>query len=459
MSQHDFNIANQGFPATRADINNAFQAIASNSSGATAPATTYANMWWYDTANNKMYLRNEADSAWIEVATIDQTNNEWLITTGRAQAVDGDGLVLKTDEGTARITIADTGNVTIANDLTVNGNLDVSSGTIKLDGNYPTGTDNVALGNQALDDGSLTGNYNTSVGSNSMTATTSGQQNTAIGRRSLFSNTTGSYNSALGLHALYTNTTGSNNVAIGMDALSLNTTASQNTAVGYQAGYNTTTPNNNAFFGQWSGYNNTTGAGNTYIGQGAGYNMTTGSENTIIGAYNGNQGGLDIRTSSNNIVLSDGDGNPRIIHDGDDVWLDTSYRSFSGDDKDVALFKRFNVGNLASGGTPVNENEINRGFAYITGEVGSDNTFRTVIDNISGAQTGWIAHGCIGASDKTQDAFAFMFARRGLSGGIEFLGNGSTIVQMNWTGSVYQLQMKSSSSTYGQGFYLMVRAL
>ena len=39
--------------------------------------------------------------------------------------------------------------------------------------------------------------------------------------------------------------------------------------------------------------------------------MTTGSKNTILGSYNGNQGGLDIRTSSNNIVLSDGDGNPR----------------------------------------------------------------------------------------------------------------------------------------------------
>jgi hypothetical protein len=32
--------------------------------------------------------------------------------------------------------------------------------------------------------------------------------------------------------------------------------------------------------------------------------------------YNGNQGGLDIRTASNYIVLSDGDGNPRQIIDG-----------------------------------------------------------------------------------------------------------------------------------------------
>ena len=62
----------------------------------------------------------------------------------------------------------------------------------------------------------------------------------------------------------------------------------------------------------------TTGSANTFVGGydvstgGSGAEITTGSNNTIIGAYNGNQGGLDIRTASNNIVLSDGDGNPRL---------------------------------------------------------------------------------------------------------------------------------------------------
>ena len=46
------------------------------------------------------------------------------------------------------------------------------------------------------------------------------------------------------------------------------------------------------------------------IGQQAGWQITTGAKNTILGRYTGNLGGLDIRTSSNNIVLSDGDGNP-----------------------------------------------------------------------------------------------------------------------------------------------------
>jgi hypothetical protein len=49
--------------------------------------------------------------------------------------------------------------------------------------------------------------------------------------------------------------------------------------------------------------------------------MSTGSKNTILGRFTGNQGGLDIRTSSNNIVLSDGDGNPRGIFTSDGSFL------------------------------------------------------------------------------------------------------------------------------------------
>jgi hypothetical protein len=53
----------------------------------------------------------------------------------------------------------------------------------------------------------------------------------------------------------------------------------------------------------------------------AGFYISTGSKNTIIGQYTGNQGGLDIRTSSNYIVLSDGDGNPRGIFDSSGNFL------------------------------------------------------------------------------------------------------------------------------------------
>jgi hypothetical protein len=67
----------------------------------------------------------------------------------------------------------------------------------------------------------------------------------------------------------------------------------------------------NSFIGYNAGVGITSGTYNTTIGYGAGSSITTGSKNTIIGGYSGNQGGLDIRTASNFIMLSDGDGNVR----------------------------------------------------------------------------------------------------------------------------------------------------
>jgi len=339
------NIANQGFPATRADLNNALQALVSNSSGTSAPSTTFANQWWYDTTNNKLYIRNEANNAWIQVAVLDQTNNEWQITTGQISASDGDGLVFKTDDGNTRITLSDGGDVTFADGTDV---ITASAGTdnvrigqgagdsIASGGNnnvvigkdagtaITTGSYNTALGQEALST-NTTANYGTAVGYQALQDST-GTLNTAVGAFAAHNNTTGVENTVLGAVAFEDNTSGSYNTAIGRQALTNNTTASNNTAVGYQAGYSNTTSGDNTFVGwqagysrtgtgntivgQYAGRDGTTGVDNTFIGRNSGYTITTGSNNTILGMYNGNQGGLDIRTSSNNIVLSDGDGVP-----------------------------------------------------------------------------------------------------------------------------------------------------
>jgi len=79
MSQHDFAIANQTASSARADLNNGLQALASNSSGTSAPSTTYANQFWYDVTNNLLKIRNEGNSAWINVAYVDQSNNLYKI--------------------------------------------------------------------------------------------------------------------------------------------------------------------------------------------------------------------------------------------------------------------------------------------------------------------------------------------------------------------------------------------
>ena len=90
MSQHDLNIANQTAPNTRSDINSALQALGSNNSGATAPSTTYANMHWYDTADNTLKQRSEADDAWISIGYFDQTANKFRIFED-TQVVDTSG--------------------------------------------------------------------------------------------------------------------------------------------------------------------------------------------------------------------------------------------------------------------------------------------------------------------------------------------------------------------------------
>lgn len=48
MSQHDMSVANQGFPATRSDLNAALVALASSSKGPSRPATPYAGQIWLD---------------------------------------------------------------------------------------------------------------------------------------------------------------------------------------------------------------------------------------------------------------------------------------------------------------------------------------------------------------------------------------------------------------------------
>lgn len=79
MSQHDFNIANQGFAAFRSDLNNALGALVSNSSGTTEPTTTYAYQWWYDSTTDILKMRNSANDAWISVAAFNQTTDVWSV--------------------------------------------------------------------------------------------------------------------------------------------------------------------------------------------------------------------------------------------------------------------------------------------------------------------------------------------------------------------------------------------
>ena len=172
-----------------------------------------------------------------------------------------------------------------------------------------TGGSNTALGFSALKTVTTAGD-NVAIGTNALLNSTAAQ-NVAVGSAALQTNTSGTANTAVGYTALLNNTTASNNTAVGYQALEDNTTGTNNCAMGRFALRNCTTGTENTAIGTDAGDAITTGTDNTLIGYGAAYLMTTGSKNTVLGAYSGNQGGLDIRTASNQIVLSDGDGNPR----------------------------------------------------------------------------------------------------------------------------------------------------
>jgi hypothetical protein len=109
MSQHDYVIENQTFPATRADLNNAFGAIVSQNSGASAPSTTYAYQLWYDTSNNKLKQRNADNDAWIDLFDVNQTTD--VATASSTGTFSGD---INISGGTSKILFTRSDTETIA---------------------------------------------------------------------------------------------------------------------------------------------------------------------------------------------------------------------------------------------------------------------------------------------------------------------------------------------------------
>ena len=233
-----------------------------------------------------------------------------------------------------------------------------------------TGSGSVFLGHQA----GLAGadiDHTVAVGYQALSSISSGSadDNTAIGYLSLKSNTSGAFNTALGSNSLYNNTTASNN-----------------TAVGYEAGYINSTGGTNCFFGNQAGYT-ANSSNNTFIGAYAGYYVSSGANNTILGGYNGNQGGLDIRTASNYVVLSDGSGNPRAYHNGTN-WYQSNNSTLWSITSDERIKK--NITTNTDGLDKISQIQI-RNFEYrLPTEI--DSTLnQDLAVNITGTQLGVIA--------------------------------------------------------------------
>ena len=102
----------------------------------------------------------------------------------------------------------------------------------------------------------------------------------------------------------------------------------RNIAIGDQVLYSLSSGGGrNIGIGELAYFDTTSGQYNIGVGVQAGRYITTGSYNVIIGGFTGNVGGsgLDIRTSSNNVVIADGQGNIRqYINSSGNVGIKTT---------------------------------------------------------------------------------------------------------------------------------------
>lgn len=159
------------------------------------------------------------------------------------------------------------------------------------------------------------------IGENAGRLVTTGQNDIYIGR-----NAAGNSGTAVSGHVgigtgNLNYSTGDNNVAIGNNVMAraVPWNGLANVGVGINAGNVMTTATSNTFIGSGTAQALTSGNTNTFLGVGSGSAMTTGSSNVILGGYSGNVA-VDIRTSSNRMILSDGAGNIRAYHNATN-WL------------------------------------------------------------------------------------------------------------------------------------------
>jgi len=71
MSQHDMTVDNGAGLAVRTDINNALKALASQSSGASAPSPTFPCQEWADTGTGRLKRRDSANTVWLDAGILD----------------------------------------------------------------------------------------------------------------------------------------------------------------------------------------------------------------------------------------------------------------------------------------------------------------------------------------------------------------------------------------------------
>lgn len=213
---------------------------------------------------------------------------------------DNFGLNFETN-GTTRASISNSGQFSTVQNALIN-NVTIGRGTISNTDillGYQVGNSssadlrNTFIGYQA-GTSNATGDRNIFIGYRSGATSTIGHQNTFVGYETGANIASGSrYNTYLGYQAGYSDSACNHNTAIGYQSLNLAKFTGANVAVGSFS---------------LASFVGATNAFNTALGFGAGRFLTSGNYNLFLGGFTG----TGFETSSNNIWLSDGQGNVRI---------------------------------------------------------------------------------------------------------------------------------------------------
>ena len=159
MAQHDYSIANQTFPATRGDINDALDAIKTTNSGTSAPSTQFAGQFWLDTNTPSgttwtLYFHDGTDD--ITFATIDTSANTVNFSDSAPITA------LNNPTANELVTVGSTTTELDAEtNLTFDGTTLAVTGTVEPSGDTASG-DNAAIGYTAAEGLILTGQGSTS---------------------------------------------------------------------------------------------------------------------------------------------------------------------------------------------------------------------------------------------------------------------------------------------------------
>ncbi|MDA8928883.1 tail fiber domain-containing protein [Gammaproteobacteria bacterium] len=305
---------------------------ASGGSGIVVDGSSASLLW--DEANDEWDFNKSinvtgiVDADNFKINNAQGTDGQLLTSTGSGVAWEdapAGGPTFKTF-GTSSIMIGDDATGTINN-----ANYNIGLG-IDVFANLTTGDNNVAIGFEA-------GNGLTNQGDNVFIGHQAGKSNqyyqsvligsgagrdlvswraVAIGHNAMQENTGYTVGDvAIGYGAMrYKNASFGESIAIGKMTMEGNSndssTGNRNICIGSYAMQNYTTAFFNITLGNGAGQGITEGDNNILIGNYAGSTITTGSNNIVIGQYDGNESGLDIRTSSGNIILADADANIRM---------------------------------------------------------------------------------------------------------------------------------------------------